>query len=130
VGSVLKQLVRTPNAPQPLGPYSQGVKAGNFLFVSGQGAADPKTGQMAGEEIEPQTRQTLTNIKAIVEASGFSMRDVVKVSIFLKNMGDFKRVNEVYKTFFPEDPPARTTVEARLPAQAMLIEIDAIACRA
>jgi len=126
----LKQLVRTPNAPQPLGPYSQGVKAGNFLFVSGQGAADPKTGQMAGEEIEPQTRQALTNIKAIVEASGFSMRDVVKVSIFLKNMGDFKRVNEVYKTFFPEDPPARTTVEARLPAQGMLIEIDAIACRA
>jgi 2-iminobutanoate/2-iminopropanoate deaminase len=126
----LKQLVRTPNAPQPLGPYSQGVKAGNFLFVSGQGAADPKTGQMAGEEIEPQTRQTLTNIKAIVEASGFSMRDVVKVSIFLKNMGDFKRVNEVYKTFFPEDPPARTTVEARLPAEGMLIEIDAIACRA
>jgi len=126
----LKQLVRTPNAPQPLGPYSQGVKAANFLFVSGQGAADPKTGQMSGEEIEPQTRQTLTNIKAIVEASGFSMRDVVKVSIFLKNMGDFKRVNEVYKTFFPEDPPARTTVEARLPAEGMLIEIDAIACRA
>ena len=126
----MKQIVRTPNAPQPLGPYSQGVKAGNLLFVAGQGAADPKTGQMAGEEIEPQTRQALTNIKAIVEASGFSMRDVVKVSIFLKNMGDFKRVNEVYKTFFPEDPPARTTVEARLPAQGMLIEIDAIACRA
>ena len=125
----MKQLVRTPNAPQPLGPYSQGVKAGNFLFVSGQGAADPKTGQMAGEGIETQTRQTLTNIQGIVEASGFSMRDVVKVSIFLKNMDEFKRVNEVYKTFFPEDPPARTTVEARLPAQGMLIEIDAIACR-
>ena len=124
----MKQLVRTPNAPQPLGPYSQGVKAGNLLFVAGQGAADPKTGQIA-EGIETQTRQTLANIKGIVEASGFSMRDVVKVSIFLKNMDDFKKVNEVYKTFFPEDPPARTTVEAKLPAQGMLIEIDAIAYR-
>ncbi|MGA8855786.1 MAG: Rid family detoxifying hydrolase [Candidatus Bathyarchaeia archaeon] len=124
----MKQLVRTPNAPQPLGPYSQGVKAGNLLFVAGQGAADPKTGQMA-EGIETQTRQTLANIKGIVEASGFSMRDVVKVSIFLKNMDDFKKANEVYKTFFPEDPPARTTVEAKLPAQGMLIEIEAIAYR-
>jgi 2-iminobutanoate/2-iminopropanoate deaminase len=111
-----------------LGPYSQGVKAGNLLFVAGQGAADPKTGQIA-EGIETQTRQTLANIKGIVEASGFSMRDVVKVSIFLKNMDDFKKVNEVYKTFFPEDPPARTTVEAKLAAQGMLIEIDAIAYR-
>ena len=124
----MKQLVRTPNAPQPIGPYSQGVKAGNFLFVAGQGGADPKTGTMA-EGIEAQTRQTLANIKGIVEASGFSMRDVVKVSIFLKNMDDFKKLNEVYKTFFPEDPPARTTVEAKLPAQGMLIEIDAIAYR-
>jgi len=122
----LKQLIRTPNAPQPIGPYSQGVKAGNFLFVAGQGGADPKTGTMA-EGIEAQTRQTLSNIKGIVEASGFSIRDVVKVSIFLRSMDDFKNVNEVYKTFFPEDPPARTTVEAKLPGQEMLIEIDAIA---
>jgi len=126
VGSQLKQLIRTPNAPQPIGPYSQGVKAGNFLFVAGQGGADPKTGTMA-EGIEAQTRQTLSNIKGIVEASGFSIRDVVKVSIFLRSMDDFKNVNEVYKTFFPEDPPARTTVEAKLPGQEMLIEIDAIA---
>ena len=126
MGSQLKQLIRTPNAPQPIGPYSQGVKAGNFLFVAGQGGADPKTGTMA-EGIEAQTRQTLSNIKGIVEASGFSIRDVVKVSIFLRSMDDFKNVNEVYKTFFPEDPPARTTVEAKLPGQEMLIEIDAIA---
>ena len=79
------------------------------------------------EGIEAQTRQTLSNIKGIVEASGFSIRDVVKVSIFLRSMDDFKNVNEVYKTFFPEDPPARTTVEAKLPGQEMLIEIDAIA---
>ena len=125
----VRQLVRTPNAPQPVGPYSQGVKAGNFLFVAGQGPNDPKTGHMAGEEIETQTRQTLMNIKGIVEASGLSMRDVVKVSIFLKSVDDFKKVNEIYKTFFPEDPPARTTVEAKLPVQGMLIEMDAIAYR-
>jgi 2-iminobutanoate/2-iminopropanoate deaminase len=122
-----KQFIRTPNAPQPMGPYSQGVKAGNFLFVAGQGPNDPKTGQMAGEEIETQTRQTLTNIKGIVEASGLSMRDVVKVSIFLKSVNDFKKMNEVYKTFFPENPPARTTVEAKLLAPGMLIEIDVVA---
>ena len=102
----MKQLVRTSNAPQPLGPYSQGVIAGNILFVAGQGATDPKTGQR-GEGIEARTRQTLANIKGIVKASGFSMRDVVKVSIFLKNMDDFKKVNEVYKTFFPEHPPSK-----------------------
>jgi 2-iminobutanoate/2-iminopropanoate deaminase len=124
-----KQFIRTSNAPQPMGPYSQGVKAGNFLFVAGQGPIDPKTGQLASEEIETQTRRTLTNIKGIVEASGLSMRDVVKVCIFLKTVDDFKKMNEVYKTFFPENPPARTTVEANLPASGMLIEIDVVAYR-
>jgi len=124
-----KQFIRTPNAPQPLGPYSQGIKAGNFLFVAGQGPIDPKTGQMTGPDIETQTRQTLTNVKGIVEASDLSMRDVVKVSIFLSNMEDFKKMNEVYKTFFPENPPTRTTVVAKLLLPGMLIEIDAIAYR-
>lgn len=124
-----KQIIRTPNAPQPLGPYSQGIKAGNFLFISGQGPIDPKTGQMIRVDIEKQTRQTLTNITGIVEASGLSMGDVVKVSIFLRNMEDFKKMNEIYKTFFSENPPARTTVEANLPLPDMLIEIDAIAYR-
>jgi 2-iminobutanoate/2-iminopropanoate deaminase len=82
---------------------------------------------MVAEEIEIQTRQTLANIKGIVEASGLSMRDLVKVSIFLKNTGDFAKMNEVYRVFFPENPPARTTVEAKLPTPGMLIEIDAIA---
>lgn len=121
-----KQYIRTPNAPQPIGPYSQAVKAGNFLFVAGQGPMDPKTEQLAAD-VETQTRQALTNIKGIVEASGFSMRDVIKASIFLKNLDDFKSMNEVYKTFFSENPPARTTVEAKLPAPGMLIEIDVIA---
>ncbi len=123
-----KQIIRTPNAPHPLGPYSQGIEAGNFLFVSGQGSIDPKTGQMSGAGIEKQTSQILTNVRGIVEASGLSMGDVVKVSIFLRTMEDFKKMKEIYKTFLPENPPARTTVEAKLPSPDMLIEIDAIAC--
>jgi 2-iminobutanoate/2-iminopropanoate deaminase len=124
-----KELVRTSNAPQPIGPYSQGTLTGGFLFVSGQGAVDPKVGQLIGGDIETQTKQVLTNIRNIVEAAGLSMRDIVKVSIFLKSMDDFKRMNEIYKSFFAEAPPARTTVEARLPLPNMLIEIDAIAHR-
>jgi 2-iminobutanoate/2-iminopropanoate deaminase len=109
-----------------MGPYSQGIKAGQFLFVAGQGPADPKTGKMASD-IETQTRQTLQNVKAIVEASGFSLTDVVKTSIFLKNGSDFQKINEVYKKFFQNYPPARTTVETKFVAPEMLIEIDAIA---
>ena len=124
-----KEIVKTPNAPQPIGPYSQGTMAEGFLFVSGQGAVDPKVGQLVRGDIEAQTKQVLTNIRSIVEAGGLSMKDVVKVSIFLKNMDDFKRMNEVYKTFFTENPPARTTVEAKLPLPNMLIEVDVIAHR-
>lgn len=126
---MIKDFIRTQNAPQPLGPYSQGIKAGNFLFVSGQGPIDPKTGKMIEADIEKQTHQTLQNVKAIVEASGFTMNDVVKVSIFLKNASDFQKMNEIYKTFFPEKPPTRTTVQAEFVAPGMLIEIDSIACR-
>ena len=123
-----KQFTRTSDAPQPMGPYSQGVKAGQFLFVAGQGPADPKTGKMSSD-IEAQTRQTLYNVKAVIEASGFSLTDVVKTSIFLNNAGDFPKVNNVYKTFFQNNPPTRTTVEVKFVAPEMLIEIDAIAYR-
>ncbi|MGA3404525.1 MAG: RidA family protein [Candidatus Bathyarchaeia archaeon] len=123
-----KQFIRTPNAPQPMGPYSQGIKAGSFLFIAGQGPADPKTGKMASD-IETQTRQTLQNVKAIIEASGLSLSDVVKVSIFLKNGSDFQKMNEVYRTFFQNNPPTRTTIEVKFVAPDMLIEIDAIAYR-
>ena len=124
-----KKFIKTQSAPQPIGPYSQGIKTGNFLFVSGQGPADPKTGKMIEVDIEKQTRQTLQNIKAIVEDAGLTLGDVVKVSIFLKNASDFQKMNEVYKTFFQENPPARTTVQAEFVSPGMLIEIDAIACR-
>jgi len=124
-----RRAIRTQNAPQPIGPYSQGIEANGFLFVSGQGGIDPNTGKLVGADIETQTRQTLTNVLNIVEAAGFSMRDLVRVSIYLKNMKDFKRMNEVYKSFFPEAPPARTTIQAELPLPDMLIEIDTIAHR-
>ena len=124
-----RRAIRTQNAPQPIGPYSQGIVANGFLFVSGQGGIDPNTGKLVGADIETQTRQTLTNVRNIVEAAGFSMRDLVRVSIYLKDMKDFKRMNEVYKSFFPEAPPARTTIQAELPLPDMLIEIDTIAHR-
>ena len=124
-----RQVIRATNAPQPIGPYSQAIMVDGFLFVSGQGATDPASGRLAGRDIQTQTRQTLTNVRNIVEASGLSMRDLVKVSVYLKNMKDFKGMNEVYKSFFPDAPPARTTVQAELPLQDMLIEIDVIAHR-
>ena len=124
-----KQIIRTQDAPQPIGPYSQATMVDGFLFVSGQGAIDPTSGQVVGSEIEAQTRQTLTNVRNIVEASGLSLFDIVKVSIFLRDMNDFKKMNEVYKSFFTQNPPSRTTVETNLPLPNMLIEIDAIAHR-
>jgi 2-iminobutanoate/2-iminopropanoate deaminase len=126
---VTKQFVRTTKAPSPVGPYSQGIKAGNFLFVAGQGPVDSKSGKIVGDDIESQTRQTLENIKAIVEASGLSLHDVVMVSVFLKNPDDFRKMNEVYKSFFAENPPTRTTVAADFVASGMLIEVNAVAYR-
>lgn len=122
-----KQLIKTPNAPQPIGPYSQGVKAGNFLFVSAQAPIDPKTGKLMAYDVESQTRQVLENVKSIVEAAGLGLGDVVRVTVFLRNATDFQKMNEVYKKFFSENPPARTTVEGKLPLADMLITIDAIA---
>jgi 2-iminobutanoate/2-iminopropanoate deaminase len=124
-----RQVIRTTNAPQPIGPYSQGIMIEGFLFVSGQGAIEPNSGRLVGTDIESQTRQTLTNVRSIVEASGLSIRDLVRVSVYLKNMKDFRKMNEVYQSFFSEAPPARTTVQVELPLPEMLIEIDAIAHR-
>lgn len=123
-----KQYIRTVHAPQPAGPYSQAIKVGPLVFVSGQSPTDPITGKM-GLDIETQTRQALMNIRAILEASGVSMSDIVKVSVFLKNGSDFQEMNEVYKTFFQNNPPTRTTVEAKFVASGMLVAIDAMAYR-
>jgi 2-iminobutanoate/2-iminopropanoate deaminase len=123
----MRQVIKTDKASLPVSPYSQAIKVGNFLFVSGQASVDPKTQKIVKGDIRIQTRQTLENIKAILNAAGLSLKDVVKVNVFLKDMKDFKKMNETYGTYFETDPPARTTIQAQLPGDALLLEIDAVA---
>jgi len=120
-----KQQITTQSGASPIGAYSQGIRAGDFIFVSGQGPLDPVTGQIVGETIEEQTGRVLENIKAILEAGGASMADVVKVSAHLSDLAMFDRYNKVYATYFPNPKPARITVGSQLPG--ILVEIDAIA---
>jgi 2-iminobutanoate/2-iminopropanoate deaminase len=123
----MRRVIRTEGAPVPIGPYSQSVAIASQLFTSGQIGVDPATGKLVDGGVESQTRRTLENIKAIVEAAGGHLEDVVKVTIFLVDMQDFKAFNEVYAEYFPTPSPARTTVAvAALPAGAR-IEIDAVA---
>ncbi len=122
-----KTVVQTDKAPKAIGPYSQAIWAGNFLFLSGQIPFDPKTGELVKGDIRQQTRQVLENIKGVLGSQKLGMEDVVKVTIFLKKIEDFSQVNEVYGTYFPSSPPARSTVGvAALPRDAE-IEIEAIA---
>jgi len=124
---VNKKVVQTEKAPKAIGPYSQAIQAGDFLFLSGQIPLDPKTGELVKGDIRQQTQQVLENIKGVLESQKLGMEDVVKVTIFLKDIGDFNQVNEVYATYFPSSPPARSTVEVtKLPRNAD-IEIEAIA---
>ena len=120
-----KQQIRTNTGASPIGAYSQGIRAGDFIFVSGQGPLDPETGRIVGETIEEQTARVLENIKAILEAGGASMADVVKVSAHLSDLALFERYNKVYATYFPDPKPARITVGSQL--LGILVEIDAIA---
>lgn len=122
--------IATEKAPAALGPYSQGIVAGNMIFVSGQLPIDPAVGKIAAESIEDMTKQSLENGKAILENAGASLNDVVKVTIFIKDMNDFAQINGVYAQYFSEHKPARSTVEvARLPLDAR-IEIEMIAVKA
>ncbi len=122
-----RETIYTKNAPEPIGPYSQGVRAGNTWYFSGQIALDPVSGQMADSTIEGQTKQVMKNIQALLQASGLEFSHVVKTTIFLKSMNDFSKVNEIYGSFFTVDFPARETVEvSRLPKDA-LVEISIIA---
>jgi 2-iminobutanoate/2-iminopropanoate deaminase len=119
-------IIKTANAPEAIGPYSQAVKQGNLLFVSGQIPIDPATGKISGD-IAQQTRQSLENLKAILLAGGASPAKVLKTTVFLKNMDDFTVMNGIYQEYFPKDAPARSTVEvSRIPLGA-LVEIEAIA---
>lgn len=121
--------IHTPNAPAAIGPYSQAVKAGNMLFVSGQIPVDPATGAFAGEDIVTQTRQSLTNVKNILEAAGYTTADVVKTTVLLADIADFTAMNAVYAEFFTAPCPARACFAVKDLPKGALVEIEAIACK-
>ena len=121
-----KEIISTENAPQAIGPYSQAVKAGNLMFISGQIPLDPKTGDLVSESIDEQAKQVLNNIKSICEAAGQSIDDIVKISIFLTDLENFAIVNEVMKKYFAEPYPARATVEVSGLPLGVNVEIEAI----
>jgi 2-iminobutanoate/2-iminopropanoate deaminase len=123
----MREIVSTDRGPKALGPYSQAIKANGFIFVSGQGAVDPATGKLVEGDTARQTERALENLKAILEAAGSSLHKSVKATVFLKDMNDFAAMNAVYARFFPQGPPARSTVEvARLPLD-LRVEIEMIA---
>ena len=125
----MKTIISTNNAPKAIGPYSQAVEANGMLFISGQIPIDPQTGQIVQGGIEAQTRQVLNNIQAILEAAGYGLNNVVKTTVYLKDLNDFAKMNQVYATFFDSQPPARAAFQvARLPLD-VLIEIEAIAIK-
>ena len=123
----MKTIVQTEKAPVAIGPYSQAVKAGGFVFLSGQIALDPASGQVVEGDVRAQTERVLKNLQAVLAAAGSSLAAVVKATVFLADMNDFAAMNEVYGRFFSSDPPARATVQAaRLPKDVQ-VEIDLIA---
>lgn len=122
-----REVISTSKAPAAVGPYSQAVRVGDLVFAAGQVAIDPAAGKLIEGDVAAQTRQVLANLSAVLETAGSSLDRVVKTTVFLKDMGQFKAMNAVYAEFFPSDPPARSTVEvASLPLGA-LVEIEAIA---
>ena len=125
-----KKALFTDKAPRPIGPYSQAIKAGNFLFLAGQVPLDPATGELIEGDIAAQTRRTMENIMAVLENAGLGPENVVKATVYLADMDDFPAMNEVYGTYFKETPPARAAIQvARLPKDAK-VEIDMIALTA
>lgn len=122
----MRKIITPSNVPQPRGVYSPAVVANGFVFVSGQGAINPETNELELGDIKSETRRTLNNIRAILEASGSSLDEIVRIGVFLADVKDFDAMNEVFREFFPSQPPARTTVGVQLPK--IKIEIDCIAC--
>jgi 2-iminobutanoate/2-iminopropanoate deaminase len=126
----MRQIISTNDGPKAIGPYSQAIKANGLVFVSGQISLDPGTQQLIGGDVAAQTERVLQNITGILRAAGSSLAQVVKTTVFLKNMDDFAAMNEVYGRYFQADPPARSTVEvSRLPKD-VLVEIDVVALAA
>ncbi|MDJ0271515.1 MAG: Rid family detoxifying hydrolase [Candidatus Caldarchaeum sp.] len=122
-----KEIIFTEKAPKPIGPYSQAVRVGDFLFLSGMVAINPATGKVEETDVSSQTRRIMENARAVLEAAGLSFEHVVKATVYLANPDDFAAMNEVYSQYFPQNPPARTTVAAHFPRKEFLVEIDFIA---
>jgi len=123
----MRKVIRITQAPRPRGVYSQAIVDGDFVFVAGQGSINPVTNELELGDIRSETRRTLKNIQAILETSGCTLKDIVRIGVFLADLKDFDAMNDVFRQFFPEDPPARTTVGCELPR--IKIEIDCIARR-
>ena len=123
----MNQTVHTDNAPKAIGPYSQAIKAGNTVYVSGQLPVDPATGEFAGDDIKTQTKQSLTNIENILKAAGGGMGDVVKTTVLLSDIGDFGAMNELYAEFFKEPFPARAAFQVAAIPKGAKVEIEAVA---
>jgi 2-iminobutanoate/2-iminopropanoate deaminase len=124
---VQKQIIHTTEAPQAIGPYSQGVRVGNLVFLSGQIPLDPATGNIVEGDIVVQTRRVMDNLGAVLRAAGASFAEVVKTTIYLADLGHFSKMNEVYGSYFTSEPPARATVQVGALPRSVLIEIDMIA---
>ncbi len=122
-----KQQITITSGASPVGPYSQGLRVGDFIFVSGQGPLDPVTGKIVGETIEEQTVRVLENVKVILEAGGATMADVVKANAFLSDISFFEPYNKIYGSYFPDPRPTRTTMVCQPPIKGILIEIEVIA---
>ena len=125
----MNQAVHAPAAPAAIGPYSQAVRAGSTIYVSGQIPVDPATGDFAGPDIRTQTRQSLTNLRNILDAAGYSMAEVVKTTVLLKDIADFAEMNAVYADFFTEPYPARAAFQAAALPKGALVEIECVAVK-
>lgn len=123
----MKKIISTPEAPAALGPYSQAVKAGNTIYCAGQIPLDPRSGEIVSGGIEIQTRRVMDNISAVLKAAGLTFANVVKTTIFLMDLGDFQKVNEIYGSYFRQDPPARSTVQVAGLPKGVGVEIEVIA---
>ncbi len=123
----MKKIISTAAAPAAIGPYSQAVRAGSLIFCAGQVPLDPKSGQIVSEDIAEQTRRVLDNLSAILESEQLTLASVVKTTVFLTDFGDFQKMNEIYATYFKDQPPARSTVEVSALPKNARVEIEAIA---
>ena len=121
-----KKVVHTEKAPKAIGPYSQAIRTDSFIFTAGQVGLDPSTGELVAGTVEEQTRQALSNLRNVIEAAGSSMDNVVKTTVFLKDMADFPKMNAIYAEFFGENPPARSTVAVVALPKGGLVEVEAV----